>query len=572
MSSERIIGTETEYGVYRPGDAGANPIALSTRVVSAYGEISREGTPASGSGAVRWDYTGEDPLNDLRGMRMSRAAADPSLLTDDPYHLAPSGGSEKVARPTAEELALPAATTAVLTNGARLYVDHAHPEYSAPETLGARDALLWDRAGEVIARRVMERLEALGEEPIVLVKNNTDGKGAAYGTHENYQMPRITDLDTIVRGLTPFMVTRPVICGAGRVGRGQKSEVPGFQMSQRADFVENEVGLETTFNRPIINTRDEPHANPAQFRRLHVIGGDGNMFDVSAFLRFGTTSLVLWAIEQGTDLRWDSIVMDDPVQETWNVSHHPDLDYKIGTAGGSYTAAELQQVYLDLVLDAFEETGTTPTEADRDILTLWQSVLDRMRADLFSVASDVEWVSTSSSSARRNARAWSGTTLAWQPSTCSGRTCDPAMASSIASRRPAWCAASCPTRRSNAPPTLPPPTRAPTCAAGPLPTVQTWSRPRGPRWSSIPAKATSCASRSPMRETPPPDNLSTKDNHSMSNQIFAGGASPIDDALEAGGQVQARTSSIDSLLDEIDSVLETNAEAFVQGFVQKGGQ
>ena len=167
MSSERIIGTETEYGVYRPGDAWANPIALSTRVVSAYGEISRSGSPADGAGVVRWDYTGEDPLNDLRGMRMSRAAVDPSLLTDDPYHLAPSGGSERVARPTAEELALPAATTAVLTNGARLYVDHAHPEYSAPETLGARDALLWDRAGEVIARRVMERLAALGEEPIV---------------------------------------------------------------------------------------------------------------------------------------------------------------------------------------------------------------------------------------------------------------------------------------------------------------------------------------------------------------------------------------------------------------------
>jgi len=238
----------------------------------------------------------------------------------------------------------------------------------------------------------MARLEEQGEEPIVLVKNNTDGKGAAYGTHENYQMPRITDLDAIVRGLTPFMVTRPVICGAGRVGRGQKSEVPGFQMSQRADFVENEVGLETTFNRPIINTRDEPHANPAQFRRLHVIGGDGNMFDVSAFLRFGTTSLVLWAIEQGTDLRWDSIVMDDPVQETWNVSHHPDLDYKVTTAGGAYTAAELQQVYLDLVFDTFEETGTTPTEADQEILTLWQSVLDRMRADLFSVATEVEWV------------------------------------------------------------------------------------------------------------------------------------------------------------------------------------
>ena len=211
------------------------------------------------------------------------------------------------------------------------------------------------------------------------------------------------------------MVTRPVICGAGRVGRGQKSEVPGFQMSQRADFVENEVGLETTFNRPIVNTRDEPHANPAQFRRLHVIGGDGNMFDVSAFLRFGTTSLVLWAIEQGTDLRWDSLVMDDPVQETWNVSHHPDLDYKVGTAGGAYTAAELQQVYLDLVLDTFEETGTTPTAADQEILTLWQSVLDRMRADLFSVATEVEWVGKYQLIKRQKERAnldWSDPRLA----------------------------------------------------------------------------------------------------------------------------------------------------------------
>ena len=116
-------------------------------------------------------------------------------------------------------------------------------------------------------------------EDIVLVKNNTDGKGAAYGTHENYQISRTIDLDDLVRGLTPFFVTRPVICGAGRVGIGQRSEVAGFQLSQRADFVENEVGLETTFNRPIINTRDEAHANPAYYRRLHVIGGDGNQFD-----------------------------------------------------------------------------------------------------------------------------------------------------------------------------------------------------------------------------------------------------------------------------------------------------
>ena len=393
MSGGRVIGTETEYGVYRPGDPWANPIALSAAVVDAYAQVSRERTPARGAPPVRWDYTGEDPLNDLRGMRMSRAAADPSLLTDDPYHLAPSGGRERVARPTPEELALPAATTAVLANGARLYVDHAHPEYSAPEALGAVDAVLWDRAGEAVARRAMEAVEASGRGPVVLVKNNTDGKGAAYGAHENYQVPRATDFDALVRALTPFMVTRPVVCGAGRVGIGQRSEASGFQMSQRADFVENEVGLETTFNRPIINTRDEPHADPARWRRLHVIGGDANMFDYSALLRLGTTSLVLWAIEQGTDLRWDSLALDDPVQETWNVSHHPDLDYRLTTAGGgSYTAAELQQVYLDLVLDAFDEAGAQPSGDDRLVLEQWQSVLDRMRADLFSVVAEVEWV------------------------------------------------------------------------------------------------------------------------------------------------------------------------------------
>lgn len=411
----RIIGTETEYGVYRPGDAWANPIALSAQAVRLYAEVSRSGTEAQGAPPVRWDYTAEDPLNDMRGMRLSRAAADPSLLTDDPYHLAPSGGVETLARPTPEELAVPAQTTAVLTNGARLYVDHAHPEYSSPEALGAFDAALWDRAGEVIARRIMERAEAVGS-PLVLVKNNTDGKGAAYGTHENYRIRRDVDFDEVVRGMTPFLVTRPVICGAGRVGLGQKSQAPGFQMSQRADFVENEVGLETTFNRPIINTRDEAHDDPAKHRRFHVIGGDGNMFDVSILLKLGTTSLVLWAIEQGIGLEWEALRLDDPVQETWNVSHHPDLDYRISTAGGrSCTAAELQQLHLDLVLATFDRLGLTPDEADSRVLRIWQSVLDRMRADLFSVAAEVEWVGKYQLLSRSRERAgldWSDPRLA----------------------------------------------------------------------------------------------------------------------------------------------------------------
>ena len=393
MSVRRILGTETEFGIYRPGDPWANPVALSAQAVAAYARISRSRTPARDSEPVRWDYTGEDPLNDLRGSRMDRAAADPSLLTDDPYHLAPPHGTEEIARPTAEELALPAATTAVLTNGARLYVDHAHPEYSAPETTTPRDAVLWDRAGEVIARRIMDEIARRGEDEVVLVKNNTDGKGASYGAHENYQVRRAVDLDDLVRGLLPFFVTRPVLCGAGRVGLGQKSEGPGFQISQRSDFVENEVGLETTFNRPIINTRDEPHADPATFRRLHVIGGDANLFDVSSYLRLGTTTLVLWAIEQGIGLEWEGLALADPVQETWNVSHDPDLRHRLPVASGRLlTAPEVQQVYLDLVRATYDRLGEAPDGDAREVLDTWQSVLDRLRGDLWSVAREVEWV------------------------------------------------------------------------------------------------------------------------------------------------------------------------------------
>lgn len=389
--SALVMSTETEYGIYSPSDPGADPVDLSCRIVDAYSKISRRGTQSEGSEPVRWDYTAEDPLNDLRGMRLTRAAADPSMLTDDPYHLAPSGGSETLPLPRRSQGYLPAAVSSVLTNGARLYVDHAHPEYSAPETTNARDGVLWDRAGEVIARRMMAAAREAGED-IVLVKNNTDGKGAAYGTHENYQISRTIDLDDLVRGLTPFFVTRPVICGAGRVGIGQRSEVAGFQLSQRADFVENEVGLETTFNRPIINTRDEAHANPAYYRRLHVIGGDGNQFDSSIFLRLGTTALVLKAIEAGLGMEWDALALDDPVQETWNISHDPTLTYQASCAGGARSALDIQKIYLELVHESLTRAEVALSEEEELVMRYWEDILSRMSSDLLSVATEVEWV------------------------------------------------------------------------------------------------------------------------------------------------------------------------------------
>lgn len=383
----RVVGTETEYGIYDPEDLAANPVVLSTEAVETYASEYRAGPP------VMWDYRGEDPLNDVRGMRLDRAAADPSQLTDDPYHLAPPGGSERIARPSDQELRLLRPSSIVLPNGGRFYVDHAHPEYSSPETGDALSAVRWDLAGDLIARRVMTMREQRGESPLVFVKNNVDGKGATYGSHENYQVPRSVYLDNLIRFSIPFLVSRPIISGSGRVGRGQRSERPGFQISQRADYVENDVGLETTFNRPIFNTRDEPHAKHHDWRRIHVIGGDANLFDTSIFLRVGTTALVFWALEQDPGLEWEDLEIENPVEAVKEISYDPTLQETVLMRNGQWwTGLDIQNRYLELVHGAIAKTGYQPTDVEQQVLVEWQSVLERMAKDVYSVSSEVEWV------------------------------------------------------------------------------------------------------------------------------------------------------------------------------------
>lgn len=384
----RVMGTETEYGIFSAGNPLANPVVLSTEAIETYAASYRgDGAP------VTWDYRGEDPLNDVRGMRLDRASADPSLLTDDPYHLAPSGGSEAISRPTTQERRLLRPSNIVLPNGGRFYVDHAHPEYSSPETADALDAVRWDRAGDVIAQRVMRLRDERGLTPLTFVKNNVDGKGASYGAHENYQVPRSVDLDDLIRYSIPFLVSRQIICASGRVGLGQESQRPGFQISQRADYVENDVGLETTFNRPIFNTRDEPHARHHDWRRIHVIGGDANLFDVSIFLRVGTTALVFWALEQDPDMSWDSMDLDNPVEAVKEISRDPTLRRTVRMrSGANWSALDLQNRYLELVNETMQRVGHDPTPVELQVLSTWESVLNRMKKDLFSVSSEVEWV------------------------------------------------------------------------------------------------------------------------------------------------------------------------------------
>ena len=365
MSARRVMGTEVEYGISVPGQPGANPMVTSSQIVNAYGarpELSR-------NGRARWDYEEESPLRDARGFTYSGALYDPSEALAD------------------EDLGL---ANVILTNGARLYVDHAHPEYSAPEVTNPRDAVLWDKAGERVMAEAARRAATIpGSAPIHLYKNNTDNKGASYGAHENYLMKRQTPFADIVQYLTPFFVTRQIVCGAGRVGIGQDGSGPGFQISQRADFFEVEVGLETTLKRPIINTRDEPHADADKYRRLHVIIGDANLSESSTYLKLGTTAMILEMIEQKA-LTAD-LGIADPVSELKQVSHDPTLTHRIRLRDGRrLTALDLQWAFLERTSSFVDSRGGD--EQTLDILARWESVLTRLGRDPMSCADELDWV------------------------------------------------------------------------------------------------------------------------------------------------------------------------------------
>jgi len=368
MTVRRVMGIETEYGISVPGDPTANPMMLSGHVVNAY--ASAHGVR---SGRASWDYADEAPLRDARGFEINRALADPSQLTD---------------------IEDPTLANVVLTNGARLYVDHAHPEYSSPEVMTPRDVVAWDRAGELIMLEAVRRLSAVpGTAGVNLYKNNTDGKGASYGTHENYLMRRETPFTDIVRHLIPFFVARQVIVGAGRVGIGQDSRTPGFQLSQRADFFEVEVGLETTLKRPIINTRDEPHAVADLYRRLHVIIGDANQCDVANLLKVGTTSLVLAMVEDGALTR--DLTVAKPVATLHAVSHDPSLRTQLTLRDGRrLTALELLWEYYEAAaayLDARGLGGDDDPDT-AEVMRLWADVMTRLGTDIMSCARDLDWV------------------------------------------------------------------------------------------------------------------------------------------------------------------------------------
>src|ERR1700758_2078656 len=306
---QRIIGTEVEYGISSPSDPTANPILTSTQAVLAYAAAAG----IQRAKRTRWDYEVESPLRDARGFDLSRSAGPPPVVDADEV----------------------GAANMILTNGARLYVDHAHPEYSAPECTDPLDAVVWDKAGE----RVMEA----AARHVASVPG-----GAQVQLYKNHLMSRQTPFSAVIAGLTPFLVSRQVVVGSGRVGIGPAGDEPGFQLTQRADYIEVEVGLETTLKRGIINTRDEPHADADKSRRLHVIIGDATLAETSTYLKLGSTALVLDLIEEGIDL--SDLALARPVHAVHVISRDPTLRATVALADGrELTGLALQRIYLDRV-------------------------------------------------------------------------------------------------------------------------------------------------------------------------------------------------------------------------------
>lgn len=371
MSIAKICGIETEYGIVWRGVDEPNPITASSILINSYVSSLQAAPGRSGSGLrFEWDFESEQPGTDARGFSPLGA-----LPPEVESHL----------------------VNTVLTNGARYYVDHAHPEMSSPECTNARDVVVFDRAADVIVQRSMlaaNRILPEGQE-IVIYKNNSDGKGNSYGCHENYLVDRNLPFGEIVFGITPHFITRQIFCGAGKVGSELAADTDevSFQITQRADFFEEEVGLETTLKRPIINTRDEPHADPIRYRRLHVIIGDANMSEAATFLKVGTTAVMLAMLEDRFLPK--NFLFAAPVAALRKVSRDLSLQTPLRLVDGTTVRAiEVQWEYLHQAVRYAEQGGleVVGEEVGRQILLEWESVLSDLERDLFTTADRVDWV------------------------------------------------------------------------------------------------------------------------------------------------------------------------------------
>ncbi len=352
--TQTVLGTETEFGITILNQHDFNPVSAASTLVNSY---------AGSRARIRWSFDEETPGRDARGFG---------------YDLSPAYDLES------------GLVNVVLGNGARFYVDHAHPEYSSPECASPLQAALYDKAGEVVLAHAVRAAQELLEpgQRFMIHKNNSDGKGNSYGAHENYLISRSLPFGQIVDHMTAFFVTRQIFTGSGKVGAENGRPRVDYQITQRADFFEEEVGLETTLKRPIINTRDEPHADAAKYRRLHVIIGDANLSEVQTFLKLGATAAMLHAVEAGAIP--EPLLLARPVESVWRVSHDVALEMTLELANGkTITALEAQWQYLEWVRKYLASADVG--EHYGDLVTTWEEILTDLERDVISTADRLDW-------------------------------------------------------------------------------------------------------------------------------------------------------------------------------------
>lgn len=361
------MGIETEYGIVRENTDNSDPVDESMLLLKRCEAKSVFGI---------WAYSRERSHLDQRGFSVRRLAQDEE---EDEFCVQDSK------RPYSY---LEMKCDRVLTNGARFYNDHTHPEYSTPECHGVFQLVAHQLAGDkIVAECARLRNQDLGENVVQLFKNNTDYSGHSYGTHDNYLIPRKLPFDKWVKGLVPFLITRQLYAGSGKVGCEERNALPfsGLQLSQRADFIETDLSIETMTQRPIINTRDEPHTD-GEFRRLHLILGDANMSPYATALKIGTTQLVLTLIGEGK--LPEPHTLANAVTDIKKVSRD-----RTGTVplvrvtGQMITPLEIQEWYL---LQAKQHCEGQCKEWDW-IIKEWTRTLDELRHCPEKLSDRIDW-------------------------------------------------------------------------------------------------------------------------------------------------------------------------------------
>jgi proteasome accessory factor A len=324
-----------------------------------------------------WNYALENPRLDMRGFEVDELRND----VDETLHLQKDRQRQIPLKDLKSDL--------IIHNGARLYNDHTHPEFSTPECYGLRDLVAVDRAGErILLQCARQRTATRGGGVVRLYKNNTDFEGHSYGCHENFLLSREIPFQQVIDGLLPFVVTRQIFAGAGKVGVEQdtRAKAATYQLAQRSDFFAVIASVDTMHRRPLINTRDEPHADSTRYRRLHLIIGDANMCEYATALKVGSAALVIDLLEAGA---LPPCELADPIGALKAVSRDEERVWPVALAGGGASSAlEIQMRIMEAARAHFKGRD----EETDWVLAAWRCTLEALGRDPQELVGRLDWV------------------------------------------------------------------------------------------------------------------------------------------------------------------------------------